>query len=157
MQKPPRSKKVGDSNDGIPSSFITHLERAKYEKRMTKGKELEVPEDFATVKSFLHRADPFKQLHYSVFQGDVVNMLDILPKRHYTLLIADIPYGFRITGSMFDDVPFKYPQIEKMVKDFVELTLAPLWRIVIFHSMGQSLSVTTALKSRCHATEHMHW
>ena len=157
MQKPPRSKKVGDSNDGIPSSFITHLERAKYEKRMTKGKELEVSEDFATVKSFLHRADPFKQLHYSVFQGDVVNMLDILPKRHYTLLIADIPYGFRITGSMFDDVPFKYPQIEKMVKDFAELTLAPLWRIVIFHSMGQSLSVTTALKSRCHATEHMHW
>ena len=42
---------------------------------------------------------------------------------------------------MYDDVPYKYPQIEKMVKDFVELTLAPLWRIVIFHSMGQSLSV----------------
>ena len=157
MQKPPRSKKDVDSNDGIPSSFITHLERAKYEKRMTKGKELEVSEDSATVKSFLHRADPFKQLHYSVFHGDVANMLDILPKRHYTLLVADIPYGFRITGSMFDDVSFKYPQIEKMVKDFAELTLAPLWRIVIFHSMGQSLSVTTALKSRCHATKHMHW
>ena len=84
-------------------------------------------------------------------------MLDLLPRRHYTLLIADIPYGFRIVGSTYDDVPFKYPQIEKMVKDFAELTLAPLWRIIIFHSMGQSLSVTTTLKSRCHATEHMHW
>ena len=58
---------------------------------------------------------------------------------------------------MNDDVPFKYPQIEKMVKDFAGLTIAPLWRIVIFHSTGQSLSITTALKSRCHATEHMHW
>ena len=124
---------------------------------MMKGKELDVPEDSETVQRFLHRADPFRQLHYySMFNGEVPNMLSILPKRHYTLLIVDIPYGFRITGSMYDDVPFKYPQIEKMVKDFAELTLAPLWRIVNFHIMGQSLSVTTALKACCHATEHMH-
>ena len=45
-------------------------------------------------------------------------MLDILPKRHYTLLVADIPYGFIILGYTFDDVPYKYPQIEKTVKDF---------------------------------------
>ena len=94
MQKPPRSKTVRDTNEGIPSS-----ERAKYEKRMTKGKELEVG-----------------------------NLLNILPKGHYTLLI---------TNDMYDDMSYKYPQIEKMVKDFAELTLAPLWRIVIFHSMGQ--------------------
>ena len=143
MQKPSHFKKVGDTNEGIPSSFITHLERAKYEKRMTKGKELEVSEDSEIVKSFLHRSDPYRQLDYSVFNGEVGNMLSILPKRHYTLLIANISYGFRITGSMYDDVPYKYPQIEKMVKNFSEFTLAPLWRIVIFHSMGQSLSVTT--------------
>ena len=59
---------------------------------------------------------------------------------------------------MYNDVPYKYPQIEKMVKDFAELTLAPLWRIVIFHSMGNdSQSVATALKSHFHAIEHMHW
>ena len=126
MQKPPRSKKTSDTNEGIPSSFITHLERAKYEKMMKKGKELDVPEDSETVKSFLHRANPFQQLHYRVFNEDsMANMLRILLKMHYTLLIADIPYEFRIMGSMYDDVPFKYPQIEKMVKDFVELSLAP--------------------------------
>ena len=157
LQKPPHSKKLGDTNEGIPSSFITHLERAKYEKRSRKGKELEVAEDSETVESFLHRSDPFRQLHYSVFHKEVGNMLSIVPKRHYTLLIADILYGFWITGSMYDDVPYKYPKIEKMVKDFAELTLAPLWKIVIFNSMGQSLSVATALKSRCYATEHMHW
>ena len=99
----------------------------------------------------------FYPLYYSVFNREVGNMLDPLPKRHYTLLIIDIPYGFWITGSMYDDLPYKYPQIEKMVKYFVELTLAPLYRIVIFHSIGQSLSVTMALKSRCDVTKHMHW
>ena len=139
MQKLSCSKKTGDSNEGIPSSFITHLERAKYEKRMTNGTELEVPEDAETVKGFLHRANPFRQLYYSVFNGEVGDMLEILPKRHYRLLIVDIPYGFRIMGSTYDDMPYKYPQIEKMIKDFAKLTLTPLWRIVIFHSMGQSL------------------
>ena len=99
LQKPPRSRKLADTNEGIPSSFITHLEQAKYEKRITKGKELEVPEDSETVKSFLHRSDPFRQLHYSVFHGEVGNMLSILPKRHYTLLIADIPYAIQISPN----------------------------------------------------------
>ena len=54
-------QKAGDNNEGIPSSLITHLERAKYEKRMKKGKELEVLEDSETVKSFLHKADSLWQ------------------------------------------------------------------------------------------------
>ena len=124
---------------------------------MTKGKELELSEDSKTEKSFLHRANPLRQLHYCVFNGEVANMLELLLKRYYTFLIVDIPYGFHTRGSTHDDVPFMYPQIEKMVKDFTELTLAPLWRIIIFHTMGQSLSVTTTLKSRCHATKHLHW
>ena len=37
------------------------------------------------------------------------------------LLIADIPYGFRMAGSTYDNEPFRFKQIEKMVKDFAEL------------------------------------
>ena len=85
---------------------------------MTNGKEIEIPEVSEIVKSFIHRADPLKVLHYSVFSGDVTNILEILLKRHYTLLIGDIPYGFRITGSMYDDFPFKYLQIESLLKTF---------------------------------------
>ena len=40
-------------------------------------------------------------------------------------------------GSIYDDVSYKYPNIEKMVKEFAELTLAPLRWIVIFHRMDQ--------------------
>ena len=75
---------------------------------MTKVKELNVLEDSETVKSFLHMADPFRQLHYNVFNREVANMLSIFPKKHCTLLIADISYGFCITRSMYEDVPFKY-------------------------------------------------
>ena len=52
---------MGDSNESIPNAFITHLERAKYKKTMTKGKELEVLEDSYIVKSFLHKSDPLQQ------------------------------------------------------------------------------------------------
>ena len=59
--KPPRSKKVSDSNEGILSSFVTHLEHAKYDKRMTNGKQLELVEASEIVKSFSHRGNPYKQ------------------------------------------------------------------------------------------------
>ena len=50
-------------------------------------------------------------------------MLDILPKRPYTLLVTDIPYGFCITRSTYNDMPYKYPQIEKIVKYFVGIVM----------------------------------
>ena len=95
---------MGDNNEGIPSAFITHLKWAKYEKRMTKGKELEMPEDSDTVKSFLHKSDPLRQLYHIVYNGDVGN-----------ILIMDILCGFRIIDSRYNDVPYKFPQIDYMV------------------------------------------
>ena len=130
---------------------------SKVRKKKDKRKGVRSVGGFRDSKKFLAQSDPYRQLHYSLFNGEVGNILSILPKRHYTLLTANIPYGFRIMGSMYNDVPYKYPHVEKMVKAFVELSLAPLWRIVIFHSMGQSLSVTTTLKSCFHVIEHMHW
>ena len=51
-------------------------------------------------------------------------------------MVADIPYGFRMARSIYDDEPFRFKQLEKMVKDFAELIVtASLWRIVIFHAM----------------------
>ena len=78
-----------------------------------------------------------------------------MPKKEYTLLIADIPYGFRMVGSSYDDEPFRFKQIEKVVKNFAELTTASLWRIVLFHSMAQGYSVAQALRSRCHNIENL--
>ena len=109
------------------------------------------------LKSFSHPVNSLHSLSYGVFCGDVSDMLRLLPRKEYSLLIADIPYGFRMAGSINDEEPFKYNQLEKMVKEFAQLTTAPLWRIVIFHSRDQSYSVSKALMTICHAVEGLTW
>ena len=44
-----------------------------------------------------------------------------------------------------------------MVKDFVDLTIARLWRIVVFHSMDQGYFVAQAFRSRFHGVENLAW
>ena len=62
-----------------------------------------------------------------------------------------------MAGSSYDDEPFRFKQLEKMVKDFAELTTTTLWRIVVFHSMDQGYFVAQALRSRCHGVENLAW
>ena len=109
------------------------------------------------LKSFTHPSDILHSLLYGVFSGDVADMSSLLPKKDYSLMIADIPYGFRLAGSINDEEPFKYNQLEKMIKDFAKLTSASLWRVIIFHSRYQSYSVSKALRSTCHAVEGLTW
>ena len=78
------------------------------------------------LKSFSHPSDSLHSLSYGVFCGDVAGMSNILPKKDYSLMIADIPYGLRLAGSINDEEPFKYNQLERMIKDFAKLTTAPL-------------------------------
>ena len=78
--------------------------------------------DDGTPKKFNHKKDNTKDLYYNVFCGDVVDMNLKLPKKDYSLLIADIPYGFRMVDSSYDG-----QRLEKMVKDFAELTTTSLW------------------------------
>ena len=118
-------------------------------------KALDVDDD-GTFKKFSHKKDITRELFYNVYCGDMVEMIQKLPKE-YTLLIEDIPYGFHMAGSSYDDEPFRFKQLEKMVKDFAELTKASLWRIVVFHSMDQGYSVAQALRSHFHGVENLAW
>ena len=86
-----------------------------------------------------------------------MDMLKLLPKKGYSLLIVDIPYGFRLAGSANDEEPFKYIQLEKMIKEFARLTTAPLWQVIIFHSHDQSYSLSKALLTTCHDVEGLTW
>ena len=98
-----------------------------------------------------------RELYYNVYCGDVAEMITMVAKKEYTLLVADIPYGFRMAGSSYDEEPFRFKQLQKMVKDFADLTTTGLWRIVVFHSMDQGYSVAQALRSRCHGVENLAW
>ena len=46
------------------------------------------------IKKFSHKKDITQYLYYKVIGGDVIDMIQKVPKKEYTLLIADIPYGF---------------------------------------------------------------
>ena len=83
-----------------------------------------------TFKKFSHKKDINLELYYNVYCDDVAEMIQKLPKKQYTLLIADIPYGFRMTGSSHNDEPFRFKLLEKIMKDLAELPTACLWRIV---------------------------
>jgi hypothetical protein len=156
MQKPSRGKgnsgKIGD----CPEVFNFHIERARQEKSRLLARQLDV-DTSGVLKSFSHPSDKLHPLSYGVYCGDVADMLKLLPRKDYTLLIADIPYGFRLAGSINDEEPYKYAQLDKMVQDFAQLTTAPLWRILIFHSRDQTYSVTKALRNTCHAVEGLTW
>ena len=74
--------------------------------------------DDGTFKKFSHKKDITQELYYNVYYDDVADMIEKLSKKEYTLLIVDIPYGFRMGGSSYDDESFRFKQLEKMVKDF---------------------------------------
>ena len=132
-----------------------HISREPKKKRIgAQSRHIKTEED-GSFKKFSHKKDITQDIYYNVICGDVVEMIQKVPKKESTLLIADIPYGFRMVGSSYDDEPFRFKQLEKMFKDFVELTTASLWRIVVFHSMDQGYSVAQALRSRCHRIEKL--
>ena len=113
--------------------------------------------DEEVLKKFSHKLDVTKYLFYNVYNRDVADMLQVFPKKDYTLLVAYIPYGFRMAGLSYDATPFLFNQLDKMIKDFAQLTTTALWRIVIFHSMDQGYSVSQALRSTCHGVENLVW
>ena len=133
------------------------MERARKERDRLLARAFSKEEDEEVLKKFSHKLDVTKDLFYNVYNSDVADMLQVLPKKDYTLLIADIPYGFRMAGSSYDDTPFLFKQLNKIIKDFAQLTTTPLWRIVIFHSMDQGYSVSQALRSTCHGVENLAW
>ena len=99
-QKPCRGKKQGEVKDihDFPTSFLAHLERARKEKDRRLVKAYEIEED-GSFKKFSHKKDITRDLYYNVICGDVVDMIQKVPKKEYTLMIADILYGFRMAGS----------------------------------------------------------
>ena len=71
--------------------------------------------------------------NYSLNVGDVRLMDQFVQKQKYTLAIADVPYGFNLSGSEFDDVPFSKTDLVEMITKFAASTTSPIWRFVIIH------------------------
>ena len=87
--------------------------------------------------------------HYSLNVGDVRLLDTFLEKQKYTLAVADVPYGFNVPGSEFDDVPFSKQDLVEMITKFAACTTSPIWRFVIVHSLQQVNDVLAALSETC--------
>lgn len=110
-----------------------------------------------SIRTFTSVAFPLRSCYYSVIIGDVKDMLGCAPKRDYSLAIADIPYGYRLKGSVNDEVAYSYAQINLMIQSFKQLTTSNLWRMVVFHSTNQAAAVAKAMKDNLHGYEVGAW
>lgn len=138
-----------------PPTFLSHIQQARLE--FSRKNVIEnLPVVDSTLQPFISRASPLQRHYWSLFNIDVKE-ISTIPKRDFALAIADIPYGYKLRGSTLDDTPYKYKEIDHMIKSFKELTQSPIWRFIIFHSTSQSAAVATALKEHAHAFETMCW
>ena len=82
----------------VEARNLAHPERDRKEKdcRITKAYDVD---DDETFKNISHKKDITCYLYNNVYCANVANMKEKLPRKDYTLLIADIPYGFRMVGS----------------------------------------------------------
>ena len=125
MYKPARGKGATSKSVDCPEVFNFHIELFRWEKTRLLAKQMD-QDTPGLLKSFSHPSDNLHALSYRIYCGDVSEMQRLLPRKDYSLMIADIPYGFRLAGSINDEEPYKYNQLEKMIKDFASLTTMPL-------------------------------
>jgi hypothetical protein len=71
-------------------------------------------------------------VQYQVILGDYENIANLVPKKEYSLVIVDIPHGYNIQNIGYDYEPYTYQAFNKVVTRFVNVTMSPLWRFVVF-------------------------
>ena len=67
-------------------------------------------------------------LKYKVIVGDCANIANLVPKKEYALVIADIPHGYNMKNITYNCEPYTYQLFNKVVLEFMEVTTSPLWR-----------------------------
>jgi hypothetical protein len=61
-----------------------------------------------------------------VILGDFENIGNLVPKREYSLIIADIPHGFNIQNIIYDNEPYTYQPFNNLVMRFIDVTFPPI-------------------------------
>ena len=87
-------------------------------------------------------------IQYPIISGDCEDIAKIIPKRDYSLGIADIPHGFNIPNIEYDRDPYTYQAFSKVVAGFLEVTTSPFWRFLTFHLDTQFAMLLTSFKGK---------
>jgi hypothetical protein len=74
-----------------------------------------------------------------------------MPKRDYTLILADIPYGLQMKRCLHNDAAWGENELGEMVRAVKFVTTSPIWRIIVIHSIDQYDVVRKVLHKECNA------
>jgi hypothetical protein len=74
-----------------------------------------------------------------------------MPKRDYTLILADISYGLQMKGCLHNHAAWGEDKLGEMVRAVKFMTTSPMWRIIIIHNVDQYAVVRKVLDKKCNA------
>jgi len=139
--------------DGVPPSFKIHIQRARIERQRRQF--LANVELDDTLDNYVWNG--LNTVQYKVILGDCEDIANLVPKKEYSLVIADIPHGYNIQNTTYDCTPYTYQSFSKVVSGFIDVTTSPLWRFLVFHSDTQLGGVLTSFKDKGKTRKQLYW
>ena len=95
-------------------------------------------------------------MQYKVIVGDFENVENMVPKKEYSLVIANIPHGYIIKKITYDCEPYTYQLFNKVVSGFIDVNIT-LWRFLVFHLDVQGGEVLTTFKDKENSRKQLYW
>jgi hypothetical protein len=120
--------------DGVPETFKRFIQKSKFERERSRRVQNVELDD--TLDHYIWNGLDIVQ--YKVIVGDCEQLANIVPKKEYSLVIADIPHDhYNVQKIGYDTEPYNYQAFNKEVMVFTEVTTSPFWRFIVFHSDTQ--------------------
>ena len=116
--------------DAIPKTFKGYIIKMKFERESRKHIENVQLDD--SLDHYIWNG--LNILQYQVIFGDCENIVNLVPKKEYSLVIIDIPHGYNIQDIVYDGELYTHQSFNKVVKGFVEVTTSSLWRFLVIHT-----------------------
>ena len=155
-EKAPAKKKKGEEGEderemiSYPDKFSAHICQAQAWLAMVNSNQTVSQEESVNLRCLRFEHPKFGDILYEIHCKDARLLHDYIPKRDYSLVLADIPYGFNIPGCLHDDtVAWGHAEVASMVRAFKVVTTARLWRIILVHSLDQFGPVKSVLEQEC--------
>jgi hypothetical protein len=155
QKEPTGKKKKGEEERDLqtyPERFNAHILQAQSWLKMKLANSsipssADVPD---RLKCLTFEHPDHGDMFYEIFEKDALKLHEFVTKRPYSLLLADIPYGFNHATCLHEDsVAWDASQIESMLQSFKIVTTSRIWRVIILHSFQQAGEVYKALMKEC--------
>ena len=137
----------------LPEYFKIHIQRAKI-KRRRRQRLTNVKLDDTLDNPIWNGLDT---VQYKVIVSDCANIEKLVPKKDYSLVIADTPHGYNIKNITYDCEPYTYQLFNKVVSRFIDVTTSPLWIFLVFHLYVQGGAVLTTFEDKANSRKQLYW